>query len=372
MGILSDYRIGFSGDSEIVIGVLEDRLVENDPRVVHALEEWEGTTYVAESGGHVEVVMIRPARVPRPRPWLVHSVLLLLTLFTTHMAGALLSGVDPMGTEFLDIGRVSIPVPTTIDWRAMALGAPFALTLMCILTAHEMGHFLLAHRHRIRASLPYFIPFPAYYSAIGTLGAFIRIRGPIVRRSALLDIGVSGPLVSFVLSIVFLAIGLGLSGPVVGSAGSWTPFAVEFAGQPIQLGSGLLAHGLAYLFFPMELGSEAILLHPIAFAAWLGLFVTCLNLLPFGQLDGGHVLYALSARVQRWAAPIFLVALLPLGRLWVGWWLWAGVAVVLSRGRLTHPPVLQPQVRLAPVRTSVAWLAILIFFLTFVPVPVHF
>ena len=146
---------------------------------------------------------------------------------------------------------------------------------------------------------------------------------------------------------------------------------VEFAGQPIWLGSGLVMQGILYLCFPADLGVNPILLHPVAFAAWLGLFVTFLNLLPFGQLDGGHILYALSKRVQRWAAPVLLLALLPLGWLWWGWWLWAGLAVVLSRGRLAHAKVLQPQVRLGPIRTVIAWSTILIFFLTFVPLPVR-
>ena len=277
-----------------------------------------------------------------------------------------------MGTEFVEIGGVGIPVPTTVDWGRMALGAPFAATLMSILLAHEMGHFVMAKWHRVRASLPYFIPFPAYYSAIGTLGAFIRIRGPLVRRSILLDIGVGGPIVSFVLSVFLLFVGLALSDTTVGPSSTWMPMVVELAGQPIQLGSGPVVQGILYLFFPTDLGLNPILLHPVAFAAWLGLFVTFLNLLPFGQLDGGHILYALSKRVQRWAAPAFLLALFPLGLLWWGWWLWAALALFLSRGRLTHPKVLQPQVPLGPLRTVVAGVAILIFFLTFVPLPVRF
>lgn len=147
---------------------------------------------------------------------------------------------------------------------------------------------------------------------------------------------------------------------------------VEFAGQPIWLGSGVVVQGLLYLFFPSDLGVNVVFLHPVAFAAWLGLFVTFLNLLPFGPLDGGHILYALSKSEQRWAAPALLLVLLPLGWLWWGWWLWAGLAVLLSRGRLAHMNVLQPQVMLGPVRTAIAWSAILMLFLTFVPLPVRF
>jgi membrane-associated protease RseP (regulator of RpoE activity) len=204
------------------------------------------------------------------------------------------------------------------------------------------------------------------------LGAFIRIRGPIVRRTVLLDIGVGGPIASFVLSVLFFFVGLAFSEPVGSAAGSGMTMLVKFAGQPIWLGSGLAVKGIQYVLFPADLSVDPLLLHPVAFAAWIGLFVTFLNLLPFGQLDGGHILYAVSSTVQRWAAAAFLLALLPLGRLWWGWWLWAVIAVFLSRGRLAHPKVLQPQVTLDPVRTAITWSAILIFFLTFVPPPVRF
>lgn len=371
MTILATYRMGFGGDTELVVGELRDDLRAEDAVVVEALRDWGGPTYLANVDEGVEVVLLRPSQTRAPRPWLIHGGLLLLTFFTMLMAGALLRGIDPMATEFVEVGSAWIPVPTTVDWGGMAAGVPFALTLLSILMAHEMGHFLMARRHQVRASLPYFIPFPAYYSAVGTLGAFIRIRGPIVRRSILLDIGVGGPIASFVLSVPLLFVGLALSETVNGPADAWMPMVVEFAGQPIWLGSGLVMQGILYLCFPADLGVNPILLHPVAFAAWLGLFVTFLNLLPFGQLDGGHILYALSKRVQRWAAPVLLLALLPLGWLWWGWWLWAGLAVVLSRGRLAHAKVLQPQVRLGPIRTVIAWSTILIFFLTFVPLPIR-
>ena len=372
MTILATYDMGLMGDTELIVGELRADLRAEDAVVVEALEDWGGPTYLAKADGGVEVVLLRPSRTQTPRPWLIHATLLLLTFFTTLMAGALLRGIDPMATEFVEVGRAWIPVPTTVDWVGMAAGAPFALTLMFILMAHEMGHFGMARWHQVQASLPYFIPFPAYYSAIGTLGAFIRIRGPLVRRSILFDIGVGGPIASFVLSVLLLFVGLALSGTTSGPSSTLMPMVVEFAGQPIWLGSGLVVHGILYVLFPADLGVNPILLHPVAFAAWLGLFVTFLNLLPFGQLDGGHILYALSRGAQRWAAPAFLLALLPLGRLWWGWWLWAGLALFLSRGRLTHPKVLQPQVTLGPIRTVIAWSAVLIFFLTFVPLPVRF
>ncbi len=372
MTVLSTYRLILAGGSEVVVGELEEGLRPEDPEVGRALEEWGGRTYLATEGGRASVVLTRPAQVPSPRPWLVHGLLLLATLVTTHMAGALLEGVDPMAANFIEVGRVWLPVPTGMDWGTMAIGAPFALTLMGILMAHEMGHFFAAKWHGVRASLPYFIPFPAYFSAIGTLGAFIRLRGPIVRRAGLLDIGVGGPAASFVLSSVLLAVGLALSTTGPGSASHLMPFMVELGGEPISIGSGPLVHVLAFIFFPEDLGVNPILLHPIAFAAWVGLFVTFLNLLPFGQLDGGHILYALSGPAQRASAVLFVVALIPAGWLWWGWWLWGILALVLSRGRLAHPRIVQPQVRLGVRRKFVVGLSVLVFFITFVPVPISF
>ena len=373
MTVLSSYRLIFAGGSEVVIGELAEGLDAEDPGVMRALGQWGGRIYLAPEGGEASVVLTRPAQKPFPRrPWLVHGLLLLATLLTTHMAGALLEGVDPMATDFVEVGRIWLPVPTGIDWGLMAIGAPFALTLMGILVVHEMGHFFAAKWHGVRASLPYFIPFPAYYSAIGTLGAFIKLRGPIVRRSALLDIGVAGPAASFVLSLALLVVGLALSTTGPGLASHWLPFTVELGGQAISIGSGPLVHALAFFFFPGDLGVHPILLHPIAFGAWVGLFVTFLNLLPFGQLDGGHILYAFSSRAQRVAALLLIVALIPAGWLWWGWWLWGILAVVLSRGRLAHPRIVQPQVGLEARRRLVVGLSILVFLITFVPVPIRF
>lgn len=368
--VLGAYRLFFPGGCEMVVGELVEGLDPEDPEVLSALEGWGGRTYVAAEGGEASVVLVRPSPASA-RPWFVHGLLLLATLVTTHMAGALLRGVDPMATDFVEVAGVWFPVPTGIDWGTMAMGAPFAVTLMGILMAHEFGHFFAAQWHGVRASLPYFIPFPAYYSAIGTLGAFIRIRGPIVRRAGLLDIGVGGPAASFVLSLALLTVGLPLSTVGPGPASQLVPFAVEFAGQPISIGSGPLVHAIAYWAFPQDLGVNPILLHPVAFAAWVGLFVTFLNLLPFGQLDGGHILHAFSDRAQRVASVVFLMALLPAGRLWWGWWLWGSLVFVLSRGRLAHPRIVQPQVPLGRGRRWVVALSIFIFLITFVPVPIR-
>lgn len=368
--LMARYRTGTVRGEEIIQGTLHPHLAPDDPEVVRMLEAWEGRSYVAHAEDGTDVVLIRSTTRDRPR-WLLHSVLFALTLFTTHMAGALLAGVDPMDTRFVRMAGVWIPLPTGVDWSEMARGASFALPLMGVLLAHEMGHYLAALRHRIRVTPPFFIPFPAYYSVVGTLGAFIRIKSPTVRRAILFDVGVAGPLASFALSVPALALGLALSTPVAGSTELLTPFVVRFAGEPIRIGTGLASAGLAALALPGAFGETPILLHPVAFAGWLGLFVTALNLLPFGQLDGGHVVYALAPEWQAAAGRLFLVALLPLGLLWWGWWLWGGAALLLSRRRVAHPPVLQEAVGLGRGRRFLAWVAIVIFFLSFAPVPVR-
>jgi membrane-associated protease RseP (regulator of RpoE activity) len=281
-------------------------------------------------------------------------------------------GIDPMRTRFFSVGPIApLPLPTGIDPPALWTGAAFALPFLGILLAHESGHYLAARRHRIPVTPPFFLPFPPWYSLVGTLGAFIRIKGPTVRRSVLLDVAAAGPLASFLLSLPALMVGLSLSGPsIAGEASLTTPFVVSFMGDSFSIGNGPLLHLLGSLYFPGTFGAIPIELHPLAFAGWLGMFVTALNLLPLGQLDGGHILYCLWEQPgQVRAARLFVAALVPLGMIWWGWWLWGGAALLVNRGRLRHPPVVQPAVPLTRRRALVARLAILIFFLTFVPVP---
>ncbi len=301
----------------------------------------------------------------------MHAALFAATLLTTLAAGALMAGFDPFGTEILSVGDVAIPYPSTLDWSTLFLGAPFAIPFLGVLLAHEMGHYWAARTHRVRATLPYFIPFPPYLSIIGTIGAFIRLMGPTVRRAILFDVGSAGPLASFVVSVPLLAVGLHLSHTVPGPASLAVPFAIRSWGQTVWLGNGLLTHVVATLFGPAPVGSALILLHPLALAGWLGLFVTALNLLPLGQLDGGHIVYALAPRRHGIAARAFLACLLPLGLLWWGWWAWAVLVLVVNRGRVGHPPVIQQEPRIGPMRQVLGWLLIAMFFLTFVPVPLH-
>jgi membrane-associated protease RseP (regulator of RpoE activity) len=355
----------------VLEGTLRPELDAASPEVLRALAEWPAPAYLQHEGDGTHVVLVYQSReVREPLPWL-HLALFAATLLTTLGAGALMAGRDPFSTRLLQLGDVAIPYPSGIEWRELVLGASFALPFLGVLLAHEMGHYVAARYHRVRASLPYFIPFPPYFSIIGTIGAFIRLKGPTVRRAVLFDVGSAGPIASFVVSIPLLAAGLGLSQHVPGEASLTTPFAIEFVGQTVWLGNGLATHLLAEALGPGAVGETLIRLHPLALVGWLGLFVTALNLLPFGQLDGGHILYAIAPERHRLAARVFFLCLIPLGAIWWGWWAWGLLVLVVNRGRVAHPAVIQRRAGIGRLRSVLGWALIGMFFLTLVPVPLH-
>jgi len=275
-----------------------------------------------------------------PIRWRLALALFGVTVLTTLFAGAMQRGGDPF-THPADL----------------ALGIPFSFTLMTILGVHEMGHYLTARRHGVAVTLPYFIPMPV--SFIGTMGAFIRIRQQIPTKRALIDIGASGPLAGFVVAIVAVAVGIPLSHPVAATAPALS--------GGVQLGDSLIFAGLVKLFgTPLPEGSD-LLLHPAAFAGWVGLFVTCLNLLPVGQLDGGHVAYAVWGRRQRVVSWLVVAALLVAGVIgWKGWLVWGVLIFILGTG---HPPTFDEYRPLDPRRRRLGWLSLVVFVLTFTPNP---
>jgi membrane-associated protease RseP (regulator of RpoE activity) len=280
--------------------------------------------------------------------WTLPIVLFLLTVFTTLWAGAYQTYNGPVRGPL----NFLLSSPEML-WR----GIPFAGALLFILTTHEFGHYLLSKIHRVPASLPLFLPGPPHF--IGTFGAIIRMRGPILSRRALFDIGVAGPLAGFVVAVVMLIVGLNLSTVVD-----------RTATYGLQLGEPLLLQFMSWVIVGPLPPDADVVLHPIGFAAWFGLFVTSLNLIPIGQLDGGHVAYALWGRRQRAMALAFLPILLILGFVgWPGWFLWAFMAGLWGIG---HPPVLDPHVPLGRNRTIVGWIALGVFVVTFAPVPFSF
>ena len=224
----------------------------------------------------------RPSGVTR-----VHVVLFLLTLLTTTMAGADMAGA-----------YVSLAHPFA-TFGNLAAGLSFSIPLMMILFAHEMGHYLVARRNNVDVSPPYFIPAPLpSVFFIGTFGAFIRMRSPARTRRVMFDIGAAGPWAGAVLAVLAVAIGLKLS----------DVSALDTSGGGLQLGNSILFWALSYAMLGVDPNSVNVNLHPVAFAGWIGLLVTTLNLLPVGQLDGGHVVYALFGRWHRTIARLFIVA----------------------------------------------------------------
>jgi membrane-associated protease RseP (regulator of RpoE activity) len=280
--------------------------------------------------------------------WTLPVLLFLLTVFTTLWAGAYQAYSGPVRGPL----NFLLASPEAL-WR----GIPFAGSLLFILTTHELGHYLLSKIHRVPASLPLFIPGPPHF--IGTFGAIIRMRGPILSRRALFDIGVAGPLAGFVVAVIVLIVGLSLSTVVD-----------RTATYGLHLGEPLLLQFMSWVVIGPLPPEADVVLHPIGFAAWFGLFVTSLNLLPIGQLDGGHVAYALWGPRQRTMALAFLPILLILGFIgWTGWFLWAFMAGLWGVG---HPPVMDPHVPLGRNRTIVGWIAFAVFVVTFAPVPFSF
>ena len=327
-------------------------------RIASYSREVKVSSHTPSGGGH------------RPRLAL-HLFLFAAALASAVVAGAFIAGTDPLGTRFAEIGGTLLPVPTRVGIAQLAAGLAFGATFIGILLAHELGHYLMARRHRVPVSLPYFIPFPPYFSIVGTLGAFIRLRGPMASRSVLFDIGVAGPLASFVLSLPALLAGLHLSEAIPASGSATYPFRILFLGEPIWLGGSAILHLATWATLPGLEPGHAVLLHPLAFAGWLGIFVTALNLIPLGQLDGGHILYALVGRLQQRLGMGFVILLVPLGLLWWGWWLWAAVAVAVGRGRVAHPPVRRDSAGPGRGRVILGWVALAIFLLSFSPAPLR-
>jgi len=299
--------------------------------------------------GNGEACAVPEASV-RQHYWL-HALLLALTLATSTVVGAAMQH-DFESNLPLDI-ESSFSLYSAF-WRhpaGLLQGLPFSLTLLAILLAHEFGHYFAASYHGVDASLPYFLPSPF----LGTFGAFIRVRSPIYSKRALFDIGVSGPLAGFVFLLPALSVGLAFSKVIPG---------IEQQGS-LHFGVPGLEWLLERLIYP-GVASSDIYLHPVARAAWVGMFATALNLLPIGQLDGGHIVYAFFPRRHRTISTVLCVLLVPLGKFWLGWLIWGGLLLWLGRG---HPGIYDAT-ELGAGRRKLAWIALAVFILCFTFVPI--
>lgn len=295
---------------------------------------------------------------PRPaisaQRYALHLGLLLLTLLTTTIVGAGLAESFRNGVP-IEIDRSLLIFIDFPRHPGLLLdGLPFSLTLLTILLAHEMGHYLTCVRYGIDASLPYFLPAP---TLIGTFGAFIRIRSPIYRKRELFDVGISGPLAGFVLLLPALAIGVACSKVIHGIANQ----------GDFIFGTPAILRVFEWAIFPGVPASD-IYLHPVARAAWVGILATALNLLPIGQLDGGHILYSFIGDKHRLLSKIFVVALIPIGFFYS--WSWLAWAVLLFLFGLRHP-VICDITKIDKTRTRLGWIALVIFLLCFTLAPVR-
>ena len=278
----------------------------------------------------------------RKIPYL-HIVLFILTFLSTLSAGALQQGINIIKSP----GRI-------------LEGLPFAGTLMTILLCHELAHYIASRKNHTAATLPYFIPAPSIF---GTFGAFIKMKSPILTRKALIEIGASGPIAGFIISVAACIIGLHISKVIPLPQGEGT----------LSLGDSLLFSFLSRTILGATPEHYDILLHPVAFAGWIGLFVTSLNLIPIGQLDGGHICYAILGERHRYVSR-FLVALLAFLGVssllgfsgWEGWLVWAILMLVLG---IKHPPVLYWESPLDPARRTIGLVTLVIFIITFIPEP---
>ncbi len=289
----------------------------------------------------------------RNRVWL-HVLLLFLTLVTTAAVGSRFQFNFDQNLPPFDVDRDWDALLTL--WQhpaALVSGLPFALTLLTILFAHEMGHYVACLYYGIDASLPYFLPAPTF---TGTLGAFIRIRSPIYSRRQLFDVGIAGPLAGFLFLLPALGVGLAFSKvlPGIGTAGS-----LSFGTPPVLW---LLERAI----FPGVHAAD-LYLHPIARAAWVGVFATALNLLPIGQLDGGHIVYSLFSRRHKLITRLAIAALVPIGVFyWHGWLFWAALLFLFAR---RHPSIYDRDT-IGSVRAKLGWLGLAIFLLSFTLAPI--
>lgn len=326
-----------------------------------------------DEGRHA--ILLVPSR-PKPapsNPW-INVSMFILTLLSVALVGGL-NELTEMPNDFLR------ELPALV-WK----GWPFAASLLAILGAHEFGHYLMGRHHGVHVTLPYFIPLPV--QPFGTMGAVINMKEPPKNRRQLLDIGLAGPLAGLAVAIPVLILGLSLSEvqPLPTSISAGMAFSLE--------GNSLLYLFLKFLVFgqllpapvsysatpallywvrffftstPYPLGGMDVILHPVALAGWAGILVTALNLIPAGQLDGGHVIYVLLGRARAMRMrPFILAAMAVLGLFWAGWWLW--VALIFFLGRIYAEPLDQ----ITPLdgrRRALAIFAVIIFLLVFTPVP---
>ena len=338
--IFEDYQVYPVRNANIVQGLIHSNYSYHREQLDSILKQLPGSHFYEEDSGQPALTLFIPTEKPKPHPWALHIGLFIATLFTTTFVGAYNQGVDPIS-----------------GLSSFFQGLPFSLSILAIIVSHEMGHYVYAKKHGLDATLPFFIPFPTF---IGTLGAFIKIRSLIHNRKILMDVGASGPIVGFIVTIPITIYGLSLS----------TIKLIPTDGQSVMyLGTSILFDWLSNIFAGVPSEGYDVFLHPIAFAGWFGFLLTSLNLLPIGQLDGGHIIYALLGKWQKYLAVILFLSLIVFDYPWPTILLW--LALILFLVKIKHPPLFNEKIELDPARKVTGWISVIIFILTFTPSPIQ-
>jgi membrane-associated protease RseP (regulator of RpoE activity) len=339
-----------------------------------------GVTLLFRSEGEDHLALAIPGLI-RPTP---SNPLVNLLLFAATVASVLFTGLVS-GSHYVHPEVANPSLSMLLSPQVVGLGVLFAAAILGILVCHEFGHYLAGRYHGTAVTLPYFIPLPG--SPLGTLGAFIQLKSPPRNRKVLLDIGMAGPLAGLLIAVPVLLVGLALS-HVTQLPSSTADFSsVTLEGNSIfYLLAKFIVHGqllpapasysgvppflywVRYMFLgiPAPLGGQDVLLHPLAWAGWAGLLVTALNLIPAGQLDGGHALFTLVGKRAARLWPVLVLALLLMGMVWSGWWIWAALLFLLGR---VHATPLDDITRLDGPRKLIALSGLVLFVLLFTPIP---
>ncbi len=334
-----------------------------------------------DDDGWQSIILVTGITPPKPSNPRVNLLFFILTLISIWFTGGIMS-VESLSSNWLDN-----------IYQFIIKGWPFAVSMIAILASHEFGHYLAGRYHKVHVTLPYFLPLPYPFSPFGTLGAFINMKELPKNRRVLLDIGLAGPLAGLLVAIPVLLIGLSMSSlqplpaATLGNNLNQTQlegnsilyllakFAVfgQLLPAPVNYGGlSQIGYWVRYLFtgMPLPYGGLDVILDPVAWAGWGGILITALNLIPAGQLDGGHVMYTLFGhKTARRALPVIMAILILLGFVWRGWWLWAALIFLLGRVYAEPLDTITP---LDGKRKALAILALIIFLLVFTPVPMTY
>lgn len=337
----------YGGAGEIILkGQIRGELTISDSLIEDRLRGLPGNPQLLSSRPRVAIRVQLPGEIGRRTiPWL-NIVMFILTVFSTILSGASLEGVDILGNP-------SMIWNNTLE--VLRVGIPFSFALLGILLFHEFGHYILSRRNGVKVTLPFFVPFPNF---VGTLGAVIRSKSPFINRRQLMEVGAAGPLAGVVLAIPLLI--WGTANP------RFIPEPPNLDGM-VNLGSSLLIYAIDKLVSPVPPAGMISIIHPVAFAGWVGLFVTMLNLMPISQFDGGHILYALFGKIQHKLAYLFIAILVALSFYWLGWLFLIAFGFIF---RPSHPPTVLDDIPLEKKHKIIGYICILLFIICFMPVPI--